>query len=167
MLLLNINIFRNWNYEKNYIKWIRSKVGHEKIFLNFVGGCIKNDKGDILLQRRSDKNKWGFPGGAMEIGESAKEATLREIKEETGLDVEIENLIGIYTDYYDEYPNGDYAQTISIFFELKVIGGCIDDTDSETLELKYFNINDFPKLVNKQHNDVYHDIKNKVYGVIR
>ena len=48
-----------------------------------------------------------------------------------------------------------------------MIGGCIDDTDSETLELKYFNINDFPKLVNKQHNDVYHDIKNKVYGVIR
>lgn len=153
--------------ERNYIKWIRSKVGHDKIFLNFVGGCIKNENGEILLQRRSDKNKWGFPGGAMEIGEAASETALREIKEETGLDVEITNLIGIYTDYHDEYPNGDCAQTISIFLEFKIVGGCIDETNAETLELKYFSVDNFPELVNKQHSDVYRDICQNKYGVIR
>ena len=67
--------------EKNYIKWIRGKVGHETIFLNFVGGCIRNSEGKFLLQKRSDKNKWGFPGGAMELGESASDTAKREIKE--------------------------------------------------------------------------------------
>ena len=80
---------------KDYIKWIRSKVGHDTIFLNFVGGVIWDQKGHVLLQRRADKNKWGFPGGAMELGESASEAAIREIKEETGLDVEVSQLIGI------------------------------------------------------------------------
>ena len=46
---------------KNYIQWLRGKVGHEKIILVFAGGCIRNDKGEILLQRRADSAKWGFP----------------------------------------------------------------------------------------------------------
>lgn len=37
---------------KNYIQWIRSKVGHDKIMLIFAGGCIFNEKGEVLLQRR-------------------------------------------------------------------------------------------------------------------
>lgn len=153
--------------EKNYIKWIRSKVGHEMIILNFVGGCIRNEKGEILLQRRSDKNEWGFPGGAIEIGESAKDTVIREIKEETGLDVIPQELIGIYTGYFDEYPNGDKAQVISIFFDLKIVGGCLDEMNNESIELKYFSENDFPRLVNKQHEDALLDIINKSYGVCR
>ena len=42
---------------KNYIRWIRSKVGHDKIILVFAGGCIFNEKGEVLLQRRGDTNK--------------------------------------------------------------------------------------------------------------
>lgn len=151
----------------DYIQWIRGKVGHEMIFLNFVGGCIRNEKGEILLQKRRDKNMWGFPGGAMEIGESANSAVIREVKEETGLDVEVEDLIGIYTNYYDSYPNGDRAQTISVFVTLKIVGGELINTNEETMELQFFDINNFPKLVNKQHEDVYKDIKNKNYNVIR
>ncbi|MEG0309211.1 MAG: NUDIX domain-containing protein [Clostridium sp.] len=73
----------------NYIQWIRSKVGHEKIIISFAGGCIFNGRGELLLQRRSDSNKWGFPGGAIEIGETPQMAAIREAKEETGLDVEV------------------------------------------------------------------------------
>lgn len=153
--------------EKNYIKWIRSKVGNDMIFLNFVGGCIRNEKGDILLQKRRDKNKWGFPGGAMEIGESAYETAMREIREETGLEVEIKKLIGIYTNYYDSYPNGDKAQTVSIFLELTVVGGALIESNDESLELKYFDMDEVPQLVNKQHEDVYTDLKNKRYGNLR
>ena len=65
----------------NYIRRIRSKVGHDKIILTFAGGCIFNEKGEVLLQRRGNSNKWGFPGGAIEIGETPQMAAIREAKE--------------------------------------------------------------------------------------
>lgn len=137
------------------------------IILNFVAGCIFNNKGEILLQRRQDKNKWGFPGGAIELGESAEIAIKREVKEETGLDVEVLNLIGIYTDYYDEYPNGDKAQCITILLKLLPTSEDLSCSDTETLELKYFPINHVPTLVNKQHEDFLNDLKNNKVSIIR
>lgn len=56
---------------RDYIKWIRNKVGHETIILNFSGAFIVDKNNKILLQKRSDKEDiWGLPGGAIEIGES-------------------------------------------------------------------------------------------------
>mgnify|MGYP003413501732 FL=1 len=147
----------------DYIKWIRSKVGHESIFLNFAGGCIEDKNGRILLQKRKDRNVWGFPGGAIEIGESAEEAAIREVKEETGLIVEAESLIGVYTKYFDEYPNGDKAQTITFFFKLKVVGGELSTSDGETLDLQYFSLGDIPQLVNQQHEDALQDYISYTY----
>ena len=75
----------------DYISWLRSKVGHEKVILVFAGGCLFNDEGKVLLQKRGDSGKWGFPGGAIELGETPEETAVRELKEETGLDVEVES----------------------------------------------------------------------------
>jgi mutator protein MutT len=139
---------------QNYIKWIRSKVGHEKIILIFAGGCILNEKGEVLLQRRGDGKKWGIPGGAIELGETPQMAAIREVKEETGLDVEVNNLIGIYTDCNLEYPNGDKAQSILIVFELSVLGGTMFCDNEETLELKYFPLDNLPDIFCKQHEEI-------------
>jgi mutator protein MutT len=144
---------------KNYIKWIRSKVGHEKIILVFAGGCIFNEKGEVLLQKRGDSNKWGFPGGAIELGETPQMAAIREVKEETGLDVVVNNLIGIYTDTCMEYSNGDKAHSILIAYELNVIGGKMFCDKEETVELEYFSMNNIPELFCKQHEDFLFDIK--------
>lgn len=84
---------------KDYIRYIRGKVGHDLIFLNFSGGIIYNERGEILLQRCGDRNQWGSPGGAMELGESIEETAIREIYEETGLNVEVEHLIDVYSKY--------------------------------------------------------------------
>lgn len=147
--------------KKNYIKWIRSKVGNEKIILTFAGGCIFNESGEVLLQKRADFNKWGFPGGAIELGETPQMAAIREIKEETGLDVEIIKLIGVYTDFDVQYPNGDEVQSICIAYELKVTGGELLAEDNETLELKYFALDNLPPLFCSQHEELAKDIKNK------
>lgn len=144
---------------KNYIQWIRSKVGHDKVILIFAGGCIFNEKGEVLLQRRGDTNKWGFPGGAIELGETPQMAAIREAKEETGLDVEVGKLIGIYTDCDMEYSNGDKAQSIVIAYELKVMGGSLLCDKQETLELKYFSLDNMPVLFCKQHEELLNDIK--------
>lgn len=149
---------------KNYIQWIRSKVGHEKIILIFSGGCIFNDKGEVLLQRRGDTNKWGFPGGAIELGETPEMAAIREAKEETGLDVEVGKLIGIYTDCNMEYASGDKAQSILIAYELKGVGGELFCDKGETLELKYFSLGNMPELFCKQHEELLEDIRKEKAG---
>ena len=69
---------------QDYIKTLRKKVGHEPIILNFAGGILTNNQNEILLQKRSDFDAWGLPGGALEFGESAQEACIREFLEETG-----------------------------------------------------------------------------------
>ncbi len=139
---------------KDYIKWIRGKVGHEKIILVFAGGCIFNQKGEVLLQRRGDSNKWGFPGGAIELGETPEMAVIREVKEETGLEVEVTELLGIYTDCDMEYASGDKAQSICIAYRLKVITGELYCDNRETLELKYFPLDEMPELFCKQHEEM-------------
>lgn len=149
------------NSSHDYISWLRSKVGHEKVILVFAGGCIFNDKGEVLLQRRGDSNKWGFPGGAIEIGETPQEAAIREVKEETGLDVEVGDIIGIYTDSDMKYPNGDEAHSICIGFKLKAVGGELFCDHKETLELKYFSKEDKPTLFCKQHEELWQDVWEK------
>ena len=146
---------------RDYIRWIRSKVGHEKIILTFAGGCIFNEQGKVLLQRRGDSNRWGFPGGAIEPGETPETAAVRETKEETGLDVSIGRLIGVYTDPDITYPNGDQAQSIVIAYELQVTGGRLFCDQDETRELKYFSKEEKPQLFTGSHEVLWNDIFNR------
>ena len=144
---------------KDYIKWIRSKVGHEKIIIVYAGGCIFNKNGEVLLQKRADCNKWGVPGGAIELNETPEMAAIREVKEETGLDVEVDNLIGIYTDSDVICANGDKVHSICIGYEMSIVGGELICDENETLELKYFSLNDMPELFCKQHEELLRDVK--------
>lgn len=144
----------------NYIQWIRSKVGHKKIIMAFAGGCIFNEKGEVLLQKRGNSNKWGFPGGAIEIGETPQMAAIREAKEETGLDVEVGRIIGVYTDLDIRYASGDEAQSIVIAYELIPVGGTLYCDQVETTELRYFSKEEKPELFTKSHDDLW----DKIWG---
>ena len=146
--------------ERDYINWIRSKVGHEKIILVFAGGCLFNNEGKVLLQKRGDFGKWGFPGGAIELGEKPEEAAIREFKEETGLEVEIESLLGVYSDSNMKYPNGDQAQSIFIVYKLKAVSGELICDNDETLELKYFALDELLEMFCAQHEEVKNELKN-------
>ena len=90
----------------------------------------------------------------------------REVKEETGLNVSIEKLIGIYSAYSDKYPNGDEAQPILAFFLCKIDSGELSIDDEETLELRFFKKNDAPPLLNKQHDDMFKDLFSNKNNVI-
>ena len=132
---------------KNYIKTLRQKVGHELIILNFAGGILANSKNEILLQKRSDFNAWGLPGGALEFGESAPKACVREFLEETGLKVRTKSLLGVSTNFIQHYPNQDVAQAVTV----ELVEKMSKEISSETLDLKYFSKDKLPKIFNKQH----------------
>ena len=151
---------------KDYIRWLRSKVGHERIILVFAGGCVFDTDGKVLLQRRGDSNKWGFPGGAIEIGETPEMAAIREVKEETGLDVKASGLIGIYTDGDMEYPNGDKVHSICIVYELEKLGGQLTCDHLETVDLQYFDLDEMPELFCKQHEEIKNDLQKRQPGQV-
>ena len=101
----------------------------------FDGGRRK-----VLLTRRSDNGLWCLPGGHMEPGESAAETCVREVKEETGLDVGVVKLVGIYTDpnRMIEYPDGNRYHMVTLNFEAEATGGELTLSD-ETTAYGYFS----------------------------
>jgi ADP-ribose pyrophosphatase YjhB (NUDIX family) len=102
----------------------------------------------ILLMKRSDNEHWGLPGGYVEPGESVTVATQREVREETGYEIEVGRLIGIYSDPVSqvvEYPDRRRVQIVNLCFE--AIAGSQGDlgTPDETLELGFFGTDALPK----------------------
>ncbi|MBI5733815.1 MAG: NUDIX hydrolase [Candidatus Kerfeldbacteria bacterium] len=102
---------------------------------------VKGDK--VLLGKRSIepyKNYWDILGGFLELGESPAAGARREIKEETGLEIELVDLLGIFMDEYG--PGGD--PTLNICYLAKITAGepkPADDVD----ELRWFTASDLPK----------------------
>ncbi len=91
-----------------------------------VNVVVENDRGEILLIRRSDNDNWALPGGAIDLGESMTQAAVREVTEETGIDCEITGLVGIYTDpkHVIVYTsNGEARQEFSIVLTARRTGG--------------------------------------------
>lgn len=152
--------------EKDYIKNLRQRVGHEPLILNFAGGILVNEKNEILLQKRSDFNSWRLPGGAMEFGESAEEACAREFLEETGLKVKVKSLLGVSTNFIQHYPNGDVAQAVVIEFVTELIEKTDKQVSSETLDLGYFSKDNLPSIFNKQHLNFIRQYYNRDYPFV-
>ena len=77
---------------------------------------VIDDRNRILLKRRTDSGNWALPGGAMDIGETFAEPVVREVKEETGFDVRIERIVGIYSDpgHVFAHDDGEVRQEFSI-----------------------------------------------------
>ena len=98
--------------------------------------------GEILLIQRADNAHWGLPGGHVEPGESVAQATAREVLEETGCEIEVGRLIGVYSDperQTVESSGGERSQFINLCFEAEVIGEIgSPTTPDETLNTGFF-----------------------------
>ncbi|MBO1580738.1 NUDIX domain-containing protein [Bacillus sp. XF8] len=130
-----------------YYKQIREKLGSDLIFMPSVAAIIKNDLGEILFQYPGDEY-WSLPAGAIELGETPEEAVVREVWEETGLQVKVKEIIGIFggRGFRHTYSNGDQVEYIVVVFECEVVGGELVAIDGESLKLQYFSSHERPKL---------------------
>jgi len=116
-----------------------------------VGVIVVDYNGKILLEKRSDNGMWGLPGGGMEPGESIYKTALREVKEETGLDIEINGLVGVYSEPWEgrivTYPdNGDVRHLVDIVLTGEIVSGELS-MSSESLDLKFFHPGSFPSEI--------------------
>jgi 8-oxo-dGTP pyrophosphatase MutT (NUDIX family) len=113
-------------------------------------GCtaaIFDAQGRILLTKRSDNDQWCLPGGAVDPGETVSEACEREVLEETGLQVRVKRLIGIYShsDMLVVYPDGNKVQVVALHFEVEVTGGTAG-LSNEVSDFGYFSVEEMEGL---------------------
>jgi 8-oxo-dGTP pyrophosphatase MutT (NUDIX family) len=102
---------------------------------------VLDDRGRVLLHRRTDNGRWALPGGAIETGETAHEAVVREVREETGFAVEVLRLVGVYSDPRHTtiaYPDGNVIAYVAVAFECRLVGGSPALSD-ETSAVEWFD----------------------------
>lgn len=116
-----------------------------------AAAIIINKKGQILLQSRADRNKWGLPGGCQELGERFEDTIIREIKEETSLEVKEEDLelIDIVSgpSRRNDYPNGDIVINNTVLYCIKNYSGELK-WDIESKDMRFFDLDNLPKEQN-------------------
>ena len=100
-----------------------------------ASAIVTDELGRILLIKRRDNTLWALPGGGHDIGETIEQTAVREVKEETGLDVEVTGITGIYTNpaHVVAFTNGEVRQQFSLCFTTTVLGGelAIDHESSD------------------------------------
>ena len=122
-----------------YIAGLRRQVGSSLLLLPSVMGVIYDADSRVLLVRQTADGLWSTPGGVLEPDETPAAAVVREVQEETGLDVKIVRLLGVYggPTFVVEYPNGDRSQYLSAIFECAVLGGSPVPDGDETDQLTF------------------------------
>ena len=103
-----------------------------------VSALIRDGRGRILMIRRTDNGMYSIPGGGLEAGETVSEAVVREVEEETGIDVRVVDMIGVFSnpEHVIAYDDGEVRQEFSICFTAEPIGGELR-TSSESKDVRW------------------------------
>jgi ADP-ribose pyrophosphatase YjhB (NUDIX family) len=117
------------------------RIGRNGRLLLGCSATLFDEQGDkVLLTRRVDNGRWCLPGGQAEAGESVAETCVREMREETGLHVQVARLLGVYSSPHQllEYADGNRYHVVSLNFEVAWIGGELQ-LSNETTAYGYFS----------------------------
>ena len=107
-----------------------------------VGAVVGNDEGQILLIQRADSGVWLYPTGWADIGYSASEVAVKEVREETGIEVEVRSLIGLFDGLRLGFgPTPLY----SLVFHCHAIGGELKPHPLEVLDVGWFDPEHLPE----------------------
>ena len=103
-----------------------------------VTAVVRDGSGRLLLIHKADNDLWALPGGGHDIGERISDTVVREVFEETGIQVEVDNIVGLYTDpeHVMAYDDGEVRQQFSICFRAHPVGGSLR-TSSESKEVRW------------------------------
>jgi len=123
------------------------------MFVGCSGVVFDGERRKILLTRRADNGRWCLPGGHVEPGETVAEACIREMREETGLEVRIVRLIGVYSspNFALDYGERGRFQVVGLNFEVEPIGGELG-LSNETTAVGYFSADEIARLDLLEHH---------------
>ena len=126
------------------------RISHIPFIQTGAAIIIRNSNGQILLQERTDRNKWGLPGGCQDLGEDLRITAVREAFEETGLKIDPNEIELIDTlsgeSRKNSYPNGDivYNNTSLYLADVNIEDASLLKGDSETKRLRFFDVDNIP-----------------------
>jgi 8-oxo-dGTP pyrophosphatase MutT (NUDIX family) len=134
--------------DDSYLRTLRRKVGSDLVISPSVAAVIHDGTGRLLLQEKASGEAWSLPAGGIELGETPQEAIVREVREETGYDVAIEDILGVFGGkaFRYTYPNGDKVEYIVVLFRCRIVGGDGVALDAETRSTRYFSRQEMPAL---------------------
>jgi 8-oxo-dGTP pyrophosphatase MutT (NUDIX family) len=140
-----------------YVTQLRSVFGHGLLLLPSVSAVILDSEPGrqrILLGRRSDSGIWETPSGIVEPDEQPAASLVREVLEETGVQVRVERLVLLTAADDVVYANGDHCQFIGMTFACRYVAGEPHPADGECSEVGWFGVDELPTLSAKHRRRI-------------
>lgn len=157
----------------DYIGNLRKLIGTRPIIMCGANVILLNEKEQILLHHRVDRDWWGLPGGAMELGESLEQTASREVFEEIGITCGEMKLLNIYSgeELYYKYPDGNEVYNVTATYICKDYSGEIVVDLVEGRDAKFFSLNNIPSNLSSPIKGIIEEFilkyqELKKYGII-
>ena len=146
----------------DYIKDLREKTNHMPLVLPHSVVVLFDENNKILLEERADDGYFDFPGGSIDLKESAEEAAARELYEETGIVADELVLFKVYSGEITHYVyfNGDEIYGVDLVYLCHKWHGELNPQIEEVKNLKFYDIDDMPSKMSKRNKQIIIDLKN-------
>ena len=145
----------------DYIKELRKRTDHMPLVLPHSVVVLFNENNDILLEERSDDGYFDFPGGSIDLKESAEDAARRELLEETGLEALELELFNVYSGEITHYVyfNGDEIYGVDLVYLCRKYKGELKPQQEEVKNLKFYKLDDMPEKMSIRNKQIIKDLK--------
>ncbi len=147
------------NYEKSYLGQIRPLIGKQPMIITAARAVVRDRRDRILLIRRRDNGLWAMPAGCQELDESIADCLVREVKEETGLDVISSTPMGIYSQVSIVSAYGDPYQLFLVQFLVDEWAGTLVTETDETVDARFFGLDELPAEMPGFYREALDDLR--------
>ena len=145
----------------DYLKELRKRTDHMPLVLPHSVVVLFNNKGEVLLEERADDGFFDFPGGGIDLKESAEDAARRELKEETNLIADELELFKVYSGEITHYIyfNGDEIYGVDCVYLCKKYHGELKPQLEEVKSLKFYSLDNLPEKMSKRNKQIIKDLQ--------